>query len=416
MGVQTPLLLLALLACWWSITWAYPCQKISIEGFSTHTNWNGQYSIKNVSLCPSCSAWYHMTDNLVVFRGSNSDWFLASAPLQSLLVQNNTILGMNIRGGGEIDGEQVGSSASLPPGRGWSITALDHGQGFTVDLTVDCTCSSSTCVLGNGSLMMVIVGVLSFCVLAVMCVCWGHQVYRRRARSLLMHEAVASEEVAAPYPGFVVPVSFETKRRAEIILETLRQVPKGRIHLAQASYTLTPKTLNVHVDWEHGDINVLIPNHSGVSEYLDSTVASYISQRSQLSSADLCVLCFDHKRDLQLRPCQHNVFCVQCISQLLCRWQKKEGLLCPVCRTPFRSLVYTDPAKPQDKMENKEEEQETAIEVRAVAAGDDSMTAEGASLVYKTIGDESMSDPAGGMQELGVEEEEEGNIGTKPEG
>ncbi|EKX31359.1 hypothetical protein GUITHDRAFT_149348 [Guillardia theta CCMP2712] len=280
-------------------------------------------------------------------------------------------------------------------------------------------------------MMMVIVGVLSFCFLSLLCLCVFNHMYRGRRRDLVLRAEDETDDLPA-HPGFVVPVSFETRKRAEIILETLRHVPKGRIHLAQASTSLSPKIMNLHVDWEHGDINLLIPNHSGVSEYLDSTVASYISQRSQLSCADMCVLCFDRKRDIQLRPCQHNVFCVQCVSEMLCRWQKREGLLCPICRTPFSSLIYTEPAKAEeaagtsgDKLERMEGEAETAIDIHAVTAGSDTMTAKDANLVYEMAAAEGRTDwtrrteqdtmaQVIGQEEgaaAGPEAEEEGEIG-----
>jgi hypothetical protein len=56
----------------------------------------------------------------------------------------------------------------------------------------------------------------------------------------------------------------------------------------------------------------------------------------------LCSICMARKANFQLLPCRHDHFCRQCIVETICTWGQPEPPSCPLCRSPFHTIVLLE--------------------------------------------------------------------------
>jgi hypothetical protein len=56
----------------------------------------------------------------------------------------------------------------------------------------------------------------------------------------------------------------------------------------------------------------------------------------------LCIICTTREANFQLLPCRHDRFCRQCIVETICAWVQPESPTCPLCRSPFNTMVLLD--------------------------------------------------------------------------
>jgi hypothetical protein len=56
----------------------------------------------------------------------------------------------------------------------------------------------------------------------------------------------------------------------------------------------------------------------------------------------LCIICMAREANFQLLPCRHDRFCRQCIVETICTWGRPESPSCPLCRSPFHTMVLLD--------------------------------------------------------------------------
>mmetsp|Transcript_42973 Transcript_42973/g.114950 ORF Transcript_42973/g.114950 Transcript_42973/m.114950 type:complete len:105 (+) Transcript_42973:341-655(+) len=63
------------------------------------------------------------------------------------------------------------------------------------------------------------------------------------------------------------------------------------------------------------------------------------SKNTKPRENELCVICFERKPQLQLCPCQHDLFCEQCIVEYICSKSHFHPPRCPLCRATFDILL-----------------------------------------------------------------------------
>jgi hypothetical protein len=56
----------------------------------------------------------------------------------------------------------------------------------------------------------------------------------------------------------------------------------------------------------------------------------------------LCIVCIAREANFQLLPCRHDRFCRQCIVETICTRVRREPPSCPLCRSPFHTMVLLD--------------------------------------------------------------------------
>ena len=72
-----------------------------------------------------------------------------------------------------------------------------------------------------------------------------------------------------------------------------------------------------------------------------STIETTSKKDDLMSQSEdaLCVICMERFADLELLPCRHDRFCGQCVLEAVCSWTRPEAPSCPLCRSPFHTMV-----------------------------------------------------------------------------
>jgi hypothetical protein len=66
------------------------------------------------------------------------------------------------------------------------------------------------------------------------------------------------------------------------------------------------------------------------------------SSTTEDDADSLCIICMTREANFQLLPCRHDHFCRQCIIETICTWVQPESPTCPLCRSPFNTMVLLD--------------------------------------------------------------------------
>jgi len=79
---------------------------------------------------------------------------------------------------------------------------------------------------------------------------------------------------------------------------------------------------------------------------IEPVLREYEARKKILEEREnICVICFDNEREIRLIPCNHFMFCENCVRMMI----KKSGhendyRCCPVCKVRVQKVEYDTPS------------------------------------------------------------------------
>mmetsp|Transcript_81568 Transcript_81568/g.219231 ORF Transcript_81568/g.219231 Transcript_81568/m.219231 type:complete len:223 (+) Transcript_81568:116-784(+) len=132
----------------------------------------------------------------------------------------------------------------------------------------------------------------------------------------------------------MIPIKW--KRSSVPAIQQSAEVDHADTRITSDVASTNPKVIDLSGNAAHSEESDIF----ALGEGDQSPTPATAHEEPESCDDDMCVICMEERANFQLMPCAHRSFCRKCILQTLCCWTKPMAPTCPLCRTPFSTMVH----------------------------------------------------------------------------